>query len=59
MAETRKQDTKPFYWSNGGMTKESEGCYVAPTGWYQWTQSGLEYLGESILEQATEAQWRK
>ena len=39
--------SKPFYW-----TKVAEPPLSAPSGWYQWTDSGLKYLGESILESA-------
>ncbi len=35
--------SKPFYWT----APADKGC--APTGWYQWQDSGLVYLGASIL----------
>jgi len=38
-------DERPFYWRTLCDAKS------APTGWYQWTKSGLVYLGESILEE--------
>lgn len=39
---------KPFYW-----TRVHDDLTVsAPSGWYQWTESGLAYLGESISEGA-------
>jgi hypothetical protein len=37
---------RPFFWNS----QNSPG--FAPTGWYQWTATGLRYLGESILEEA-------
>ena len=36
--------SRPFYWTK----PYDEGC--APSGWYQWTERGLVYLGESLLE---------
>lgn len=42
---------RPFYYE----AQETEqfqpafGCYYAPSGWYQWTESGLKFLGPSIL----------
>lgn len=36
---------KPFYWT-APVTQEGAGCYVAPSGWYQWQESGLVFLGE-------------
>lgn len=40
---------KPFYWSShckcGG-----DGKCCAAKGWYRWTDRGLQYLGESLLE---------
>jgi hypothetical protein len=35
--------SKPFYWT----APASTGC--APSGWYQWTEAGLIYIGESLL----------
>jgi hypothetical protein len=51
-------DTKPFYYTSGApldddtaIVEDGEnGCYFAPSGWYQHTPEGLKYLGESILE---------
>jgi len=35
----------PFYW-----TRVHEDPKVsAPSGWYQWTERGLVYLGETII----------
>jgi hypothetical protein len=42
---------KPFYW-----TKVHDDPKVsAPSGWYQWTDSGLKYLGETVLEEVGDA----
>ena len=35
---------RPFYWTRVNDPRS------APSGWYQWTPTGLKYLGESILE---------
>ena len=39
--------SKPFYW-----TAPAGRGKTAPTGWYQWTESGLTFLGESVLSGA-------
>lgn len=36
---------RPFYWSK----VHDDPSISAPSGWYQWTERGLIYLGESIL----------
>jgi hypothetical protein len=36
---------KPFYW----VKVHDDPKVSAPSGWYQWTERGLVYLGESIL----------
>lgn len=46
-APWERKSKAPFYW-----TKVHDDPKVsAPSGWYQWTERGLVYLGESILEQ--------
>ena len=35
---------RPFYWTRVNDPRS------APSGWYQWTERGLVYLGGSILE---------
>jgi hypothetical protein len=40
------RDRSPFYWTSYHPE------ISAPSGWYQWTASGLIYLGASILEEA-------
>lgn len=42
------RDQKPFYWVQP--PQPGDEWYVAPTGWYQWTERGLIYLGPTILE---------
>jgi hypothetical protein len=37
--------SSPFYWTKA----DDDPKVSAPSGWYQWTESGLVYLGESIL----------
>lgn len=39
-------DGRPFYWTR----VHDDPAVSAPSGWYQWTERGLIYLGESILE---------
>jgi hypothetical protein len=41
-------ETRPFYWTN---PYKSPHALSAPDGWWQWTEEGLVYLGESILDQ--------
>jgi hypothetical protein len=46
---------RPFYWV------APAGDNVAPSGWYQWTSDGLEYIGPTILEpmpRQGEAEWQ-
>jgi hypothetical protein len=38
--------SKPFYWT----AVSDDPKLSAPSGWYQWTEEGLKYLGTSILE---------
>ena len=42
-SKPQDREKKPFYFVREGN---------APSGWYQWTDDGLVYLGESILESA-------
>lgn len=44
-------ESRPFYYTSHEPANRTDfDCYYAPSGWYQWTKSGLKYLGESILE---------
>lgn len=35
----------PFYW-----TRITNCATDSPSGWYQWTESGLRFLGENLPE---------
>lgn len=54
IAEVRKIHAKyfgparPFYWTAPNCYRA---CDCAPTGWYQRTERGLVYLGETMLGQ--------
>lgn len=39
----------PFYWLRPSFLVDETDCYISPSGWYQWTGSGLTYLGKTIL----------
>ena len=47
-------DDRPFYWTAPNCYRP---CDCAPSGWYQWTKSGLKYLGASVLEVERAQQW--
>lgn len=40
------EESRPFYWTAVSPNRSDS----APSGWYQWTERGLIYLGETILE---------